>query len=70
MMDRLQRPSCHCESPPHTELTLQSYLLFGDEDYLGMFAASYTAAVRRMRLVGEFVRFAISLLCHTKANGL
>ncbi len=36
----------------------QSYLLFGDEDYLGMFAASYTAAMRRMRLVGEFARSA------------
>ena len=38
--------------------TMQSYLLFGDEDYLGMFAASYTAATRRMRLVGEFARSA------------
>ena len=38
--------------------TAQSYLLFGDEDYLGMFAASYTAAMRRMRLVGDFAKCA------------
>ncbi len=37
-------------------MAAQSYLLFGDEDYLGMFAASYVSAARRMRLVGEFAR--------------
>ena len=39
-------------------LTAQSYLLFGDEDYLGMFAASYVSAARRMRLVGDFAKCA------------
>lgn len=31
-------------------MLLQAYLLFGDEDYLGMFTASYLAAMHHLAL--------------------
>lgn len=35
---------------------MQSYLLLGEEDYLGMFYTSYSAVMHRMRLAGTFAK--------------
>lgn len=35
---------------------MQSYLLLGEEEYLGMFYTSYSAAKHRMRLAGTYAK--------------